>query len=193
MTPILDPFPGRVSFRISRSEETHTALTSQPSQPDFQVIHLDSSHVTIMFFHSSFPFLLHALIEAPAGFNFLIRPSEQLSSPAPQAHGIIRQYGVLLLVSVAIALIFAFRPVDKTSRNMAGALSLYHPAPLTRAVMRIRGGESTYGKGLGGPWVHAVVHFGCCVALGQLFLRGRRRARSRTNRGKNESIKHSSS
>jgi len=69
-----------------------------------------------MLLNSRLPFWAHILIELPAAFNFLLRPSEQLSAPAPQTHAIIQQYGALLLVSINIALIFATRPVDPTSR-----------------------------------------------------------------------------
>ncbi|KAH7346444.1 hypothetical protein BKA65DRAFT_502449 [Rhexocercosporidium sp. MPI-PUGE-AT-0058] len=115
-------------------------------------------------------FLIHALLELPASLNFFFRPNEQLSSPAPQAHALIRQYAILLLSSNIIALIFAFRPVDETSGRVAGALAVYHAAPLVRAVGRITSKEEGYGKGLGGPWVHGVVHAAALGALGWLFL-----------------------
>ncbi|KAH8601389.1 hypothetical protein B0O99DRAFT_480858, partial [Bisporella sp. PMI_857] len=98
-----------------------------------------------------YPFWVHGLIELPAGLNFLLRPSEQLSSPAPQAHPIIRQYGTLLLSSVIVALIFGTQPISTSSQNVAGALALYHLAPLARAFRRIYEGGVQYGKGLGGP------------------------------------------
>ncbi|TGO43927.1 hypothetical protein BCON_0717g00030 [Botryotinia convoluta] len=102
------------------------------------------------------PFFLHTLIEIPASLNFFLNPSSQLSIPAPQAHTIIQQYATLLFVSCLISIIFASRPVDRTSRNVAGALSLYHVAPAIRAGGRIVTGEG-FGKGvkgLGGPGVH---------------------------------------
>ena len=113
----------------------------------------------------SLPFWLHFLIELPASMNFFLNPSEQLSSPAPQAHPIIKQYAVLLFVSTLIALIFALRPIDGTSRNVAGALSVYHLAPLVRAGSRIAEGSGEYGKGLGGPMLHLAVHLLCFVGL----------------------------
>ena len=67
--------------------------------------------------YARIPFWLHALIECPAGINFLLRPSEQLSSPASQAEAIIRQYGILLLVSALICLILATRDLDNKSRK----------------------------------------------------------------------------
>lgn len=109
-----------------------------------------------MSFLGRLPFWLHILIEFPASLNYFFNPSEQLPSPAPQAHAIIKQYAVLLLVSSLIAGIFALRPLDRTSRNVAGALAVYHLAPLMRAVGRV--GNSRYGKGLGGPVVHIIVH-----------------------------------
>lgn len=102
------------------------------------------------------PFYIHMLIETPASLNFFFNPSEQLLSPAPQAHAIIKQYAILLLVSNLIALIFATRQLDRTSRNVAGALAVYHLAPLVRAVGRV--GDGRYGKGLGGPVLHVMVH-----------------------------------
>ncbi|KAH8789025.1 hypothetical protein F5882DRAFT_402620 [Hyaloscypha sp. PMI_1271] len=119
------------------------------------------------------PFWLHFLIELPASMNFFLNPSEQLSSPAPQAHPIIKQYAVLLFVSTLIALIFALRPIDGTSRNVAGALSVYHLAPLVRAGSRIAEGSGEYGKGLGGPMLHLAVHLLCFVGLLWGFLKPR--------------------
>jgi hypothetical protein len=116
------------------------------------------------------PFWAHILTELPASINFFLRPSEQLSSPAPQAHAIIRQYAILLLVSNIIASIFALRPVDATSRHVGGALSIYHAAPLVRAARRIISRDEGYGGGLGGPVLHLVVHGVCFVTLGGLFL-----------------------
>ena len=121
------------------------------------------------------PFWIHILIEAPASINFFFNPSEQLPSPASQAHAIIRQYAVLLLVSNLIALIFALRPLDQTGKNVAAALSVYHLAPVVRAGTRIFYsfyGDS-YGQGLGGPWLHLSVHGGCFVALSTLGLWGK--------------------
>ncbi|TGO18305.1 hypothetical protein BPAE_0389g00010 [Botrytis paeoniae] len=104
------------------------------------------------------PFFLHTLIEIPASLNFFLNPSSQLSIPAPQAHTIIQQYATLLFVSCLISIIFASRPVDRTSRNVAGALSLYHVAPAIRAGGRIVTGQG-FGKGvkgLGGPGMHFI-------------------------------------
>ncbi|KAG4032729.1 hypothetical protein MFRU_006g01930 [Monilinia fructicola] len=124
-----------------------------------------------------YPFLLHTVIEIPASLNFFINPSAQLSTPAPQAHTIIQQYALLLFVSALISIVFSRRPVDRTSRNVAGALALYHVAPTIRATGRILRGDGFRkgAKGLGGPWVHLVVHFFCCAALLRLFLSRRRK------------------
>jgi hypothetical protein len=111
------------------------------------------------------PFWVHIIVETPASINFFFNPSEQLSSPAPQAHAIIKQYAVLLLVSSLIALIFALRPLDQTGKNVATALSIYHLAPLVRAGLRISDVDHVYGQGLGGPWLHLFVHGGCFAAL----------------------------
>jgi hypothetical protein len=116
------------------------------------------------------PFLIHILLETPASLNFFLRPSEQLSVPAPQAHAIIKQYAILLLSSNLVALVFLLRDVDETSRAVAGALGVYHFAPLVRAVSRLSAGRQ-YGKGLGGAGVHAVVHGVALGALGGLSLK----------------------
>ncbi|KAF4633106.1 hypothetical protein G7Y89_g5014 [Cudoniella acicularis] len=118
------------------------------------------------------PFWLHLLVEVPASLNFFFNPSEQLSSPAPQAHAVIKQYAVLLLVSNLIALIFARRPIDGTSKKVAGALAVYHLAPVARSLARIVGEEMEYGKALGGPWLHLLVHGGCLMSLTAVFLSG---------------------
>jgi len=120
-------------------------------------------------FPQTYPFWLHALIELPASLNFYYRPDEQLSSPAPQAHPIIRQYAVLLLVTVLIASIFALRPVDNTSRNVAVSLAVYHVAPVMRALSRIVR-EANYGFAFGGPWMHLAVHGVCLVSLIRLYF-----------------------
>jgi len=128
--------------------------------------------VTIL---STLPFWFHLLIELPASINFFLNPSEQLSSPAPQSHALIRQYAALLFASSLVALIFAVRPVDRTSRNVAGALAVYHLAPLGRALSRIFEGGIGYGKGLGGPWVHLAAHGFCFVELSRMYLSRRQK------------------
>lgn len=161
-----------------------------------------------MFFDSRLPFWLHALIETPASINFLLRPSEQLSASAPQADAVIRQYGMLLFVSVLIAVIFVTRAnIDDTScktliihigilqrieagrcrtakaaltfcpGNVSGALSIYHLGPIARAYSRVISDGFEYGKGLGGPGVHLVVHSACFLSLFLLCIRGRGKKR----------------
>lgn len=110
------------------------------------------------------PFLLHMVVEIPASLNFLIRPGNQLAIPAPQAHVIIRQYATLLLSSNLIALVFFNRAVDETSRNVAGALALYHVTPIVRAVSRLIDGERAV------PLLHASVHLACLASLTLLYL-----------------------
>jgi hypothetical protein len=113
---------------------------------------------------------LHILIETPASLNFFLNPSQQLhpSTPAPAAaaaEALIRQYALLLLSSNLIALIFAVRPVDRTSRRVAGALGLYHAGPIVRAASRLLHGEAFFNGGFGGPATHLGVHVACFLAL----------------------------
>ncbi|KAJ5051747.1 uncharacterized protein L3040_001519 [Drepanopeziza brunnea f. sp. 'multigermtubi'] len=133
------------------------------------------------------PFLIHIALETPAALSFFLRPDNQLSSPAPQAHALIRQYAALLLSSNLVAAVFTCREVDGTSRWVAAALAVYHLAPLLRALARISGSGCLRGQrgtartvretgarrgenagnetGLGGPWVHALAHAGALGAL----------------------------
>jgi hypothetical protein len=83
----------------------------------------------------------------------------------------IRQYGVLLFVSVLISTIFALRKADITSRQVAAALTLYHLAPIVRATSRLWGGEIGWlPDDMGGPWVHLVVHIILVLALGSVAV-----------------------
>lgn len=52
---------------------------------------------------------------------------------------------------------------------MAGALAVYHIAPLVRALAGFGAGD---GRGLGGPVLHALVHGAALVGLGGLFMGG---------------------
>lgn len=83
------------------------------------------------------PFLAHAILETPASLNFFLNPSGQLRTHLPQAHAVIRQYAVLLFSSILIALAFAFRDPDELSGQVAGALAVYHLAPMLRATGRL--------------------------------------------------------
>lgn len=135
------------------------------------------------------PFWLHSLIELTPSIVFLINPAAQLYSPSitqdlqisPQCYGsiglkygaeaIIRQYAVLLFVSVLISAIFALRKTDITSRQVAAALTIYHLAPMVRAASRLRAGDTAWlPNDIGGPWVHLAVHTVCLLALGGLAL-----------------------
>lgn len=109
-------------------------------------------------------FRLHFILELLAGLNFLLRPSHQLSSPAPQANALIRQYGTLLLSSSLICLVFANRDIDIVTRRVGGALSLYHLAPMSRALSRIWN-ERTFW-----PVVHFVLHLVTFVSFGSLWI-----------------------
>lgn len=128
------------------------------------------------------PFLCHLLLETPASLSFLLSPSSQLPRPTPNAHALIRQYAILLLSSNLVALTLLFHPstigtsAEAIRGNVAGALAVYHVAPVVRAVSRIVcSNERGKGRGrgwreLGGPWVHLGGHAGCLVALGRLYF-----------------------
>ena len=73
------------------------------------------------------PFFLHILGEFGASVGFFFRPSQTLQRPQPHAHGVIRQYALLLTSTNLIAAIFLTQnhPTE-ISRKVAGALALYH-------------------------------------------------------------------
>lgn len=126
----------------------------------------------------STPFLLHALIELPASLQFLLLPSRQLIRATPHAHALIRQYALLLLSSVVIALTFGLHPSDlplsllpqadpspETTAirgNVAAALALYHVGPAVRSAGRLwgrwRGARGVLGTVVSEPGVYLVVH-----------------------------------
>lgn len=83
-------------------------------------------------------FLLHAAIEVPAAINFMLFPSKQLGKDTPNAHPVVRQYALLLVASVLIAIVFAVRETDEISRVVAGCLAIYHPGPALRSFARLR-------------------------------------------------------
>jgi len=123
---------------------------------------------------TSLPFVLHILVEVPAAFTFALFPSTTLLRPQPDAHAVIRQYGLLLLSTNIIASLFVFEnrgsnsiddPIWHIEAWVAGSLALYHVGPLMRAGSRSwRGG----GKGrsfVGQPRAHVIAHGICLIAL----------------------------
>ena len=118
---------------------------------------------------STFPFLLVILIELPPSILFLFKPDGQFPVVEPQARAVIRQYALLLHTVNLIALVCCIRPVDETSRLIAGAMSLYQVGPSIRAAIRLGRGEKWLGGSLGGPLVHLVVHVICLASLSRLF------------------------
>ncbi|ERF69159.1 hypothetical protein EPUS_01116 [Endocarpon pusillum Z07020] len=104
------------------------------------------------------PFLLHAMVETPASLNFFLNPSGQLPNCTPQVHAVIRQYAVLLFSSVLVALSFAFKDLDESSGQAAGALALYHLAPVVRATGRLMDRQAVWQ-----PLLFVTVH-GVCLA-----------------------------
>lgn len=82
-------------------------------------------------------FVLHAAIEIPAAINFMLFPSKQLGKNTPNAHPVVRQYALLLVSSVLIAIAFAIRSTDEISRTVAGCLAVYHLGPALRSLSRL--------------------------------------------------------
>ena len=121
------------------------------------------------------PFVLHLLVEIPAAISLMLAPDGQLAQPQPLARPLIRQYAVLLVSMNMIAAIFIMRPPDQTSYQVAGAMAVYHVAPLTRACSRLRGRDEKIASGsaaaLGGPLLHCIVHVLCLGFLAEMFLR----------------------
>ena len=102
-------------------------------------------------------FVLHLIIETAASVNFLLRPSATLSVPQPYSHGVIRQYGLLLLSINIIVAVLLYYPIDSASRLIALALAFYHVGPTVRAVSRIQQREVDRGI-FENPWLHVVLH-----------------------------------
>ena len=84
----------------------------------------------------NWPFVAHIVVETPACINFMFNPSGQLGNHTPNAHAIIRQYALLLLSSILIAMLLITRDLDKLSGQIAGALAVYHVGPSIRAFSR---------------------------------------------------------
>lgn len=112
----------------------------------------------------SLPFICHIILEVPAALAFALFPSATLRSSQPDAHAVIRQYALLLVTTVVIAVIFGFgihepqavNPhVHRLERQVAGALALYHLGPMVRAGYRIWHRE---GVSIWTPCVHLLCH-----------------------------------
>lgn len=116
------------------------------------------------------PFVAHALIETPAAFTFIFKPSSQLQPLPPSAALIVQSFGGLLLATNLIALVFIRRPFDDVARHVALAFAFWHIWPCYRAYMRMSGytkeDEASTTKTLGGPVVHLGVH----IVLLTMFL-----------------------
>ena len=99
----------------------------------------------------------HVVIETMAGINFLFRPSATFTIPQPYSHGVVRQYGILLLVTNMIVVAILNDRDDVASKKLtASFLSMYHVGPLVRAASRLK--HQDPGSSLGGPWLHTAVH-----------------------------------
>lgn len=123
---------------------------------------------------SSWPFIIHLLIEIPAALAFAVFPSATLSVPQPQAHAVIRQYALLLFSTNIIAAIFAFQGPKASplcgqyqcvERKIAGALAFYHLGPLIRAICRFRHNGERRRALSRQPWLHVTAHVVCLIAL----------------------------
>lgn len=114
----------------------------------------------------SLVFLIHAIIETPASFNFFLFPSDQLGAHTPIAHAIIRQYACLLFASVLVSLAFVQRPPDATSGQVAGAFAIYHIAATTRAGSRLQQ-QWIQGRQIvpSEAFLHLVVHSVCVAGM----------------------------
>lgn len=112
---------------------------------------------------------VHVLIESAATLGFLLAPSRTFSTPQTQAEPVIRQYGLFLLAAnlVIIALLNADaaegRPCSAIDpgllRTVAGALSIYHIGPASRAASRF-GSRDKVGL-FNSPHAHFLVHVFC--------------------------------
>lgn len=120
--------------------------------------------------------IFHFIVEIPAMIGFIFQPSLTLATYSPQAHGVIRQYGLLLLcTNLLIAVILAYEPTQQgpwqsshrqLERRVAQVLILYHVGPFLRAMGRIKAGEvKPRGSLLGGPYLHMALHAICAAAL----------------------------
>jgi hypothetical protein len=114
-------------------------------------------------------FILHSVVELPAGITFAFFPNVQLPNASPDASLILRSYGGLLLASAGLSTAMYRRmTLDDASQIVALALAFYHVWPIVRAVTRLWRGiglEGQQGKVLGGPAFHLLVHVGCLAAL----------------------------
>ena len=123
---------------------------------------------------TSWPFILHIVVELPATIAFMLYPSATLPMPQVHAHAVIRQYALLLLSTNIMAAVFVFQSrndesgddgVGHIERCIAGSLALYHIGPLIRAWCRVWNAQGRGKRLLGGPWVHTVVHLLCSMVL----------------------------
>ena len=106
---------------------------------------------------------LHLLVEIPASIKFFLSPSATLEDTQPLAHGLIKQYAILLMATNLIVVSALLDSEGHPPKILLSALALYHLGPLARAMARIRRGH--VGGPLGGPFLHAYVHAVCEIAL----------------------------
>ncbi|CAF9939664.1 hypothetical protein IMSHALPRED_001588 [Imshaugia aleurites] len=115
--------------------------------------------------------VLHMAVETMATYTYFFRPSATFSRPQPVAHGVLRQYALLLLcTNIIVAMVLNRSAHDKLSAQITAAVALYHVGPFVRAVARIRRGDK--GDLLASPWLHAVVHLlcGACMVASSFSL-----------------------
>lgn len=127
-------------------------------------------------------FYLHFLVETPAIIGFLCFPSGTLTESQPHAHGVIRQYGLLLTTTniIVASVLFSAEALEargaqefaSLARCIAGALALYHTGPMTRAAFRMQAKDRKRSGLMASPAIHLVAHAVCCSALTWTALGG---------------------
>jgi hypothetical protein len=128
-----------------------------------------SVKLTAMYDATVFAISLHVLIKISASLGFLLAPSKTLQRPQPYAHPddpVIRQYGPLLLVTnvMLVALLFELYSDNNTLSSLTlhtcGALALYHPAPIWRALGRLTRDGHPHSL-MASPSLHLCLHGAC--------------------------------
>ncbi|KAH8090530.1 hypothetical protein HD553DRAFT_7966 [Filobasidium floriforme] len=123
---------------------------------------------------SNLAFYLHGLLAIPPFFNFFALSFNPDRLARSQTGHILRNYAFLLLSTSVVTFVhLANQTLGVEQRvkdgRMALALSIYHVAPIWRAIARITGGEAVWTKEMGGPGVHLGTHL---VVMAVLLKKG---------------------